>query len=116
LHRIIAKKLKLPWKEIDRFASLQKQLNYTLEEMETSADKLLPNELYTRNDILQEFNIKEDELIEQLLTPNTKDMKVFKLRQRALHVFQGELISCLYETQINFFFYSRGYTSATVSY
>lgn len=87
--RLLASKLGLSWRDIDRFANLQKALNCTLEEIESIADSQLIKNSYTRDDILKEFNISENEFEDKLLTPNTKHLMEFKLRQRALHVFQG---------------------------
>lgn len=87
---MIASKMGLNWRDIDRFSALQKALNCSLDEIENFANTLLIQDIYSREDILQEFSISEDEFIERLLTTNTKSAQVFKLRQRALHVFRGK--------------------------
>lgn len=91
INRLIAKKQGLAWQNIDRFALLQRELNVSLEEMEVLADRHLHKNIYVRDDIIRELEISETELNEYL-SANTKYMQKFKLRQRALHVFQGELM------------------------
>lgn len=72
-----------------RFSALQTAVNYSLEEMEGITNKYLTQLAYTRDELLNFFEIDADDFAENLLTPNTRDAQVFKLRQRALHVFQG---------------------------
>lgn len=86
--RFLAKKVQINWREISRFADLQKVLNYTLEEMENLASNYLTQMLYTKQELLNIFEIDSTDFVENLLTPNTQNVQVFKLRQRALHVFQ----------------------------
>lgn len=91
--RLIAKELNQAWHELERFALLQQKLNCSLVEFEALADRVLSREIYTRGDLIEALEISETELDEKYLTPNTKHLEKFKLRQRALHVIQGELIS-----------------------
>lgn len=86
--RILAKKMKINWREISRFADLQKVLNFTLEEMENLTTGYLTQMTYTKEDLLNIFEIDSNDFVENLLTTNTRDAQTFKLRQRALHVFQ----------------------------
>lgn len=53
------------------------------------ADDHLREIIYTRQDVIKALDISDDELNDLYLTENTKNMQEFKLRQRALHVFQG---------------------------
>lgn len=85
--RLLAKKAALNWRDTEKFAVLQKTLNYTLPEMIDMAKECL-KELYSRQDLMKEFRITEQELEDLLLTPNTKTAQVFNIRQRALHVFE----------------------------
>lgn len=87
--RIIAKKLNQPWREFERFATLQQALNCSLTEFEAFASQILQKEIYTREDVISELNINETELENDFLTANTRHILKFKLRQRALHVIQG---------------------------
>ncbi|XP_065081953.1 N-acetylgalactosamine kinase [Ochlerotatus camptorhynchus] len=86
--RFLAKKMQINWREIFRFADLQKVLNYSLEEMENLTSSYLTQMAYTREELLNIFEIDSTDFVENLLTPNTRDAQIFKLRQRALHVFQ----------------------------
>lgn len=86
--RLMAKKAALNWRDMEKFALLQKTLNYTLDEMEELAKKCMVKESYSRNDLLKEFGISDEEFNAKLLTPNTRSMQVFYIRQRAMHVFQ----------------------------
>lgn len=79
----------MPWRKVRNFSDLQNELQTNLEDIATSAEKLLPKEIYTRNDVIQELEITSEELDKEILTPNTIHLEAFKLRQRALHVFQG---------------------------
>lgn len=88
--RILAKSANQPWQEIERFAVLQKQLDISLEEFESFANRILNQEMYTRDDIINILEANENEFEEKFLTPNTKHLEKFKLRQRALHVIQGK--------------------------
>lgn len=97
---MLAKKLNLPWRDIDRFATLQARLNCSLEEMINFADTYLPQELYFRQDVCTEFNITDTDLEENLLSCNTKHLQEFKLRQRTLHVFHGKD-----KASVSFWFY-----------
>lgn len=86
--RFLAKKVQINWREISRFADLQNVLNYTLEEMKNLASNYLTQMAYTKEELLNIFEIDSIDFVENLLTPNTQNAQIFKLRQRALHVFQ----------------------------
>lgn len=88
--RFLAKNANLPWREFERFAALQKRLQCSLEEFEIFAKKILTQDLYSRDDIINLLEVDEQEFEQQLLTPNTRHLEKFKLRQRAMHVIQGE--------------------------
>lgn len=90
--RILAKNANLPWRELERFAALQKRLQCSLEEFERFANKILTQDLYSRDDIINLLEVNEPELENQLLTPNTRHLEKFKLRQRAMHVIQGTIV------------------------
>lgn len=87
--RILAKNANLPWQELERFAVLQKRLNCSLVDFEKFADEILNQDIYTRDDIINLLETNENAFEERFLTPNTKHLEKFKLRQRALHVIQG---------------------------
>jgi N-acetylgalactosamine kinase len=89
--KLIAKHMELPWRDINKFADLQHRLDIDLIEMESLAKKILTQDFYTRDELLVEFEIEEEEFIENMLTPNTRNENIFKLKQRALHVLQESL-------------------------
>lgn len=88
--RILAKSANLPWRELERFATLQKRLQCSLADFERFANRILTQDLYSRDDIINLLEVDENEFDSQLLTSNTKHMEKFKLRQRAMHVVQGK--------------------------
>lgn len=57
--------------------------------MELLADKLLVKDLYSREDVLCELEITDADLEDTILSKNTLHLQTFKIRQRALHVLQG---------------------------
>lgn len=87
---VIAKAQGLLWKNIIKFASLQKELGCDLDELYNLADNILSKQIYTLNDILTMLDINENDFQEAFLSTNTKGMKKFNLRDRALHVIQGK--------------------------
>lgn len=87
--KILAKNAKLSWKEFERFAILQKKLGLNLIEFQEYIDRVLNRDIYTRDDVINLLEIDEKVFENELLTPNTKHLEKFKLRQRALHVIQG---------------------------
>lgn len=90
--RILSKKLGVKnWRLEFRFAGLQSAVGCSLEELEQIAAKELNKENYTKEDILRELDISEMDFLSNFLTPNTRRMENFKLRQRTLHVLQESL-------------------------
>lgn len=87
--RILGKKLNVPWRKLRNLSDLQNELQTNLEDIIEKVDKLLPQKIYTRDDVIRELDITSDELNADILTPNTVHLEQFKLRQRALHVFEG---------------------------
>lgn len=89
--RIMAKKLNFDWRHLERFALLQKELNCNLHQFEEFADRILSKDIYTLADITNALEITDEELENDFLTSNTRHLEKLKLRQRALHVIQGNL-------------------------
>lgn len=87
--RILAKNANFRWTEFERFASLQRELKFSLSEFEEFVDRVLTQDIYTRDDIMKVLEVDETDFEQQLLTPNTRHLEKFKLRQRAQHVVQG---------------------------
>lgn len=88
--KLLAKYLGLDWREVDRFATLQTRLGCSHEDLIKHTEKYLTESLYRREEVCQKFGITDTELSESLLSKNTQHLQEFKIRQRTLHVFQGE--------------------------
>lgn len=69
---------------------LQQRLNVDLDKMISLVNKVLHEQPYTKKEILQELETTLEQLDAVTLTPNTRHIIEFKLKQRALHVFQGK--------------------------
>ncbi|XP_017485096.1 PREDICTED: N-acetylgalactosamine kinase [Rhagoletis zephyria] len=91
--RIVAKHAKCNnWRRMIRFVELQESLRCTLAELEELVRKLLPKDVYKRNELCAaELEVSAEEFEKEFLTANTRHMTQFKLRQRALHVVQESL-------------------------
>lgn len=74
--------------KIITLSQVQNKLDNTLEDMVNLVHKYLPKELYTKEEICDILNVNEEELEQFYLTPNTKHLTEFKLKQRALHVYE----------------------------
>ncbi|CRL03771.1 CLUMA_CG016182, isoform A [Clunio marinus] len=87
--KLLAKFTDRPWQDIEKLGQLQSEvLDVELEEFEALIKKHLTKDVYTKDELMSIFHIHEKEFEEKMLTPNTKDEKEFKLKQRALHVIQ----------------------------
>lgn len=74
---------------VTRLADVQFSLNKTLPEMVSIAGLYLHDDPYSKEEVSKLLGLTEVELENKILSENTRDVSVFKLRQRALHVFQG---------------------------
>lgn len=74
--------------KIITLSEVQKTLQYNLEEMVELVHKQLTKDIYTKNEICKLLDVGERELDSLYLSPNTRHMKEFKLKQRALHVYE----------------------------
>lgn len=74
-----------------KLGDLQRTLNADLVKMISLVNNTLHVESYTKEEIARELETTLDRLDLITLTENTKNIKLFKLKQRALHVFQGIL-------------------------
>jgi len=86
--KLIAKQLlqEGEWKEINKLRDVQVASGKSLQELVNSVSDLLPKEIYTRLDVLEELGINDEELRKDILTGNTQELQTFKLQQRARHV------------------------------
>ncbi|KAL4713816.1 hypothetical protein ACJJTC_015470 [Scirpophaga incertulas] len=75
-------------KKILTLNEVQNLLGQGLEEMIALVKKVLTKHIYGKNEICDLLMITEADLNEIYLTPNTRDITEFKLRQRALHVYE----------------------------
>lgn len=66
-------------------------LQSNLEDMVELVYKQLPKDIYTKDEICDLLAVSENELNSLYLSPNTRHFKEFKLKQRALHVYEEAL-------------------------
>lgn len=72
-------------------SQLQECQDSSLEDMIKLVHKFLPKEKYSKSEISSILSISEGELENLYLTSNTKQLPDFKLKQRALHVYEEAL-------------------------
>ncbi|XP_066250328.1 N-acetylgalactosamine kinase [Euwallacea similis] len=97
--QIIAMKKGLDWTQIKRLGELQKILSLTLDDMIQITKESLKETPYSKGDIVRELNTTSSLLDTMSLTPNTRDLRSFKLYQRALHVFyEAKRVKKFHET------------------
>lgn len=90
----------MEWKNLNRFATLQKELGVSVDQLHDLADNILNQNIYSLDDITTILNVKQSEFQEIFLSANTKGMNRFNLRDRALHVLQGELMTQLLKKKL----------------
>lgn len=86
--QVILKSSGKEWKQPVRLCDLQKALNLNLEGAAHVAETLLHEEPYTIEELSKFFEMTESEFVQWALSEKTKDLKSFKLRPRALHVYR----------------------------
>ncbi|XP_048515216.1 N-acetylgalactosamine kinase isoform X1 [Athalia rosae] len=87
--QIIAKRYGIAWEKVRKLIDVQVELDKTLEEMTTIVDRELLQDSYNIEEICSILGAKLEHLREvSLATTSFKDSQPFKLRQRAMHVFQ----------------------------
>lgn len=69
-------------------SQVQKLLDKTLEEMVNLVHEKLPKTMYTKEEVCKILNLSEEEMDNLYLTPNTRHLTEFNLKQRALHVYE----------------------------
>ncbi|XP_075161110.1 N-acetylgalactosamine kinase [Haematobia irritans] len=79
------------WKDMRIFAKLQDAIACNLDQMEKYAMEFMPKDIYTRSELCEIFELRNEEFEREFLTENTQTMERFKLRQRTLHVIQESL-------------------------
>lgn len=77
------------WRQMIRFIDLQEALACDLKEMENLALKCIHKDIYKRSELCSTFGMDDQAFQQEFLTSNTQHMQEFKLKQRTLHVIQG---------------------------
>ncbi|XP_054858677.1 N-acetylgalactosamine kinase [Eublepharis macularius] len=85
--KLLAKSRGLDWKTMAKLQDVQVALKLRLEEMLAVVEEVFHPEPYSIEEIGEHLGISPKELRTQLLSQNTKDVAVFKLSQRAKHVY-----------------------------
>ncbi|XP_034184246.2 N-acetylgalactosamine kinase isoform X1 [Osmia lignaria lignaria] len=83
---MIAKKRSIPLERVRRLIDVQEQLGMNLEEMVSVVTTDLHEEPYTMDEVSKNLDTTNDKL--RKLLGGFKDSQTFKLKQRALHVYQ----------------------------
>ncbi|XP_007479998.1 N-acetylgalactosamine kinase isoform X5 [Monodelphis domestica] len=87
LSKFLAKYKGLKWKEVLCLKEVQVKLGVNLEEMLLLVEEVFHLEPYSPEEICNCLEISLEELRTQILSKNTQDVLLFKLYQRAKHVF-----------------------------
>ncbi|KAM5235377.1 N-acetylgalactosamine kinase isoform 1-T1 [Ctenodactylus gundi] len=85
--KLLAKYKNLQWDKLLRLEEVQAGLGVSLEEMLLVTEAGLHPEPYSPEEICGCLGISLEQLRSQILSPNTRDVPVFKLYQRAKHVY-----------------------------
>ncbi|XP_063357761.1 N-acetylgalactosamine kinase [Cydia amplana] len=78
-------------KKIITLSGAHNKIGKSLKEMIELVHTYLPEDIYTKNEVCTILKIGEEELENLYLTANTKHINEFKLKQRALHVYEEAL-------------------------
>ncbi|XP_017792051.1 PREDICTED: N-acetylgalactosamine kinase [Habropoda laboriosa] len=85
--QIIAKKRKKPWERVQRLINVQESLGLSVDEMVSVVTTELHEEPYTLSEISKNLDTTNEKLKEISLLRSFSDSQTFKLKQRALHVY-----------------------------
>nr|KAF6500177.1 galactokinase 2 [Molossus molossus] len=85
--KLLAKYKSLQWDKVLRLEEVQAHLGVSLEEMLLITEDALHPEPYSPEEVCRCLGISLQELRTQILSPNTQDVLIFKLYQRAKHVY-----------------------------
>ncbi|XP_062581212.1 N-acetylgalactosamine kinase-like isoform X1 [Saccostrea cucullata] len=93
--QILAKQKGLQWADFQRLGDVQKALNISLPQAVKLVKEVLHKEPYTRSEICQILDMKEEDFVSNILSARTAQVQSFKLFQRATHVFSeaGRVLS-----------------------
>ncbi|XP_049637413.1 N-acetylgalactosamine kinase [Suncus etruscus] len=85
--KLLAKYKCLQWDQVMRLKEVQDKLGVSLEEMLLVIEDALHPEPYSPEEVCRYLGISLKELQTQILSPTTQDVPLFKLYQRAKHVY-----------------------------
>ncbi|XP_058397524.1 N-acetylgalactosamine kinase isoform X4 [Diceros bicornis minor] len=85
--KLLAKYKSLQWDKVLRLEEVQAKLGVSLEEMLLITEDALHPEPYSPEEVCKCLGISLQDLRTQILSPNTQDVPIFKLYQRAKHVY-----------------------------
>ncbi|XP_075230229.1 N-acetylgalactosamine kinase-like [Lycorma delicatula] len=86
--QIMAKAAKVEnWKTLHKLSDVKLALDLSLTETLAYVEKIFDDDPYTKEKICEILEVTEEELNEISLTPNTYNVREFKLKHRAKHVF-----------------------------
>jgi len=85
--QILSKRAGYEWRKTRRLAETQGKYGKSLEEMLLVVEQEFHKEPYSREEICKALEITDQELISECLNASTKDAKLFKLYNRAKHVY-----------------------------
>ncbi|XP_020624383.1 N-acetylgalactosamine kinase-like [Orbicella faveolata] len=85
--KVLAKESGLDWKSVRRLSEVQQGKEKSLDEMVQMVDSCLHSEPYTKEELCKFFELSEEELINQCMSPSTAGVNSFKLHDRAKHVY-----------------------------
>ncbi|KZC08294.1 PREDICTED: N-acetylgalactosamine kinase [Dufourea novaeangliae] len=86
--QIIAKKKNKDWEHVQRLIDIQEALDISVDEMVSVVTTDLHEEPYTLNEICKNLDTTIQKLKEISFLGSFSDSQTFKLKQRALHVYQ----------------------------
>lgn len=86
--RVIAKARNLDWRKVNRLLILAEALNIHVKEMASVVVETLHAEAYSREEICSILEISDEEFTAECLSEKSKDVKSFKLYDRAKHVYE----------------------------
>nr|KAF6392051.1 galactokinase 2 [Pipistrellus kuhlii] len=87
LEVLLAKHKNLQWDKVLQLEEVQTKLGVSLEEMLLITEDALHPEPYSPEEVCRCLGVSLLELQTQILSPNTQDVLIFKLYQRAKHVY-----------------------------
>nr|XP_056721894.1 N-acetylgalactosamine kinase [Euleptes europaea] len=85
--KLLAKSRGVDWKATAKLQDVQAALKLSLEEMLAVVEEVLHPEPYSIEEIGERLGTSPRELYAQILSQNTQDVTIFKLYQRAKHVY-----------------------------